>query len=309
MNPFAGMLGDYSVIMGNSGGDNRVEFGTRLDHSLWFESPNWNGFNLNALVSPGQNRATDSSNIAAGETDCTGGNIPGSGGLAGACNDGSFGTAYSVSLSYATGPLYLTGAYEMHRKVNRTSDLAVFDPNDVADESAAKIGVQYKFPTRTTFSAISERLRRNVPGYLMVQNERQRNGYWFAVSQDLDAKNSLHLGWAHAGRTPGDPGQHNTPALDPSGLGTANADNSSNMYTFAWKYQVDRQLGYYFNYAVTANHQYAHYDLGAGGRSVTTDCHDASNPDTTGFDPAGGAPRCWAGGRLQGASVGMRYTF
>src|SRR5216684_5324056 len=31
MNPFSGMLGDYSVVMGNSGGDNRVEFGTRLD--------------------------------------------------------------------------------------------------------------------------------------------------------------------------------------------------------------------------------------------------------------------------------------
>jgi len=40
MNPFSGMLGDYSVVMGNSGGDNRVEFGTRLDHSIWYESPN-----------------------------------------------------------------------------------------------------------------------------------------------------------------------------------------------------------------------------------------------------------------------------
>jgi len=25
--------------MGNTGGDNRVEFGTRLDHSVWYESP------------------------------------------------------------------------------------------------------------------------------------------------------------------------------------------------------------------------------------------------------------------------------
>ncbi|HXC20011.1 MAG TPA: porin, partial [Steroidobacteraceae bacterium] len=32
MNPFSGMLGDYAVVMGNTGGDNRVEFGTRLDH-------------------------------------------------------------------------------------------------------------------------------------------------------------------------------------------------------------------------------------------------------------------------------------
>ncbi len=34
MNPFVGEWGDYSVIMGNTGGDNRVEFGTRLDHSI-----------------------------------------------------------------------------------------------------------------------------------------------------------------------------------------------------------------------------------------------------------------------------------
>jgi predicted porin len=303
------MLGDYQVIMGNTGGDNRVEFGTRLDHALWYESPNWSGFQLNALISPGQNRATDDSNIAAGESDCTGGNVPGSGATQAACNDGSFGTAYSGSLSYSDGPLYITGAYELHRKVNRTSDLATYDPNDVADESAAKIGAQYLFPTHTTLSAIYESLRRNVPGYLSVQNERQRTGYWLALSQALDGKNSIHFGWAHANKTPGDPGQHNTPALDPSGLGTAGADNSANMYTFAWKYQMDHNLGYYFNYAMTANHQYAHYDLGAGGRSVTTDCHDASNPDTTGFDPNGNAPHCWAGGRLQGVSVGMKYTF
>ncbi|HWZ46664.1 MAG TPA: porin, partial [Herbaspirillum sp.] len=59
MNPFAGMLGDYAVIMGNTGGDNRVEFGTRMDHALWYESPNMSGFTVNALVSPGQNRAND----------------------------------------------------------------------------------------------------------------------------------------------------------------------------------------------------------------------------------------------------------
>ena len=31
MNLFSGMIGDYSAVMGNTGGDNRVEFLTRLD--------------------------------------------------------------------------------------------------------------------------------------------------------------------------------------------------------------------------------------------------------------------------------------
>src|SRR5271156_3557305 len=43
MNPFSGMLGDYAAVMGNTGGDNRVEFGTRIDHSMWYESPKFGG--------------------------------------------------------------------------------------------------------------------------------------------------------------------------------------------------------------------------------------------------------------------------
>jgi predicted porin len=302
MNPFSGQLGDYAVIMGNSGGDNRVEFGTRLTHAIWYESPNLSGFNFAALVSPGQNRATDNSNLASGDVDCAGGNVPGSGGTPVACNDGAYGSAYSASVGYRTGPLYLTGAYELHKGVNRTSDLPAFDPNDVADEHAAKIGVQYRFPTKTTVSAIYERLVRNVPESLEAQNERTRSGYWLAISQDLTAHDSLHFGWAHAGKTPGDPGQHNTP-------GGANPDNSANMFTLAVKHQVNRELSFYADFAQTLNRPAAHYDLGAGGRGVTTDCHDASNPDTSGFDPNGNGPHCWAGGRLQGVSVGAKYTF
>src|SRR5579872_6395277 len=107
MNPFSGMLGDYAVIMGNSGGDNRVEFGTRLDHSIWYESPKFWGFTFNALYSPGQNRSSSSDNIASGESDCTGGNIPGSGGTSAggpiACNDGAFSDAISADVVYSQG--------------------------------------------------------------------------------------------------------------------------------------------------------------------------------------------------------------
>src|ERR1039457_5484743 len=100
MNPFSGMLGDYSVVMGNSGGDNRVEFGTRLDHSFWWDSPNWSGFTMSLLASPGQNRASDNSITPSGEADCAGGNLPGSSASTPFCNDGSFGSAYSASMAY-----------------------------------------------------------------------------------------------------------------------------------------------------------------------------------------------------------------
>jgi hypothetical protein len=91
------MIGDYQAIVGNTGGDNRVEFGTRLDHSIWYESPNWGGVNFSLLFSPGQNRASNSDNIATAESDCTAGDTPGDGGIIPqTCSDGSFGNAVGL---------------------------------------------------------------------------------------------------------------------------------------------------------------------------------------------------------------------
>jgi predicted porin len=319
MNPFSGMLGDYQVIMGNTGGDNRVEFGTRIDHALWYESPTWSGFSFAALVSPGQNRSFDNSNISAGETDCAGGNVPGSGALPPSCNDGSFGNAFSASASFTHDAFYVTAAFEQHNNVNRTSDTIGFpttppedtqgDPNDIGNENAWKIGAQYTFVTKTTVGAIYEKLHRSIPSYLDYQNERSRSGTWLVLTQALTEKDVVSAGWAHANSTPGDPGTHNTP-------GGANPDNSANMYTVAWKHAFDPSTTIYADWAMTANHADAHYDLGAGGRAVTTDCHDASQ--LAAFDPTanggaggvtGNGPHCFAGGKLQGVSVGLNYKF
>jgi len=313
------MLGDYQVIMGNTGGDNRVEFGTRLDHSIWYESPHFGGFTFSALFSPGQNRASNSDNIASGESDCTGGNTPSSGGFT-SCADGSFSDAVSVSGAYTNGPLYVTAGYERHFKVNRSSDIALSDPTlntfrqteDVADEDAAKIAVRYVFPTKTTVGGIFESLHRYVPGDLAYQNERQRYGSWLVVSQQLTDDASLHFGWAHAFRTPGDPGQHNDsinpiPGGDPTAdfAAGAHAHNDADMLTAAFKYMITKDLTAYADWAMTINGSAAHYDLGAGGRAVTTDCHDA-------FGAQGGVgsnPHCWTGGRVMGVSAGLNYKF
>ena len=325
MNPFFAMIGDYQVIMANTGGDNRVEFGTRLDHSIRYQSPDWGGFVIDALVSPGQNRANNSDNIAAGESDCTGGNIPGSGGIAPlTCSDGSFGLATSASVSYSKKALYITGAYERHAKVNRSSDITglyasanaysvMLEGQDVADEDAGKVGLLYTLPTKTSIGGIFETLHRYVPQDLEFQNERQRLGTWFVASQKLRHNYSAHVGWAHAFRTPGDPGQHNDsnvvpPGGDPATDATAGAhvDNTANMFTVALKNQLSKNLTAYVDWAFTANGPAAHYDLGAGGRSVTTDCHDA-------FAAAGGLvgsnPHCWTGGQIMGVSAGMDLKF
>ena len=124
-NPFSGMWGDYAVVMGNTGGDNRVEFGTRVNHAIWYESPNMGRFQFNVMYAPGQNRSWISDNIASGESDCTGGNDPTSGNPVRVlnCVDGSFSDLISANVSYTSGGFYATAASEWHHAVNRQSDV------------------------------------------------------------------------------------------------------------------------------------------------------------------------------------------
>jgi hypothetical protein len=346
MNPFSGMLGDYAVIMGNSGGDNRVEFGTRLDHSIWYESPKLMGgtFSFDLLVSPGANRTYDNVVQSAGSPDCSGGNTPGSGNLPQNCDDGGFGTAYSADLKFEYGGFYATAAWELHHAVNRNSDgigsnspyygylvglgngvsplldwgtyntylneygQAFVNANgftppyltDVADEWAIKGGVQYVFDFGLAVSGIYEYMHRDLPPDLEFQNERQRNGLWFALSQDFSVKDNVSVGWAHAGSTPGDPGgQHN--------YNPGSTQDYANMYTIAWKHRFDKSLYWYLDAADTVNHGNAHYDLGAGGRGVTTDCHDGTNTVFTDYSSAG--PTTWGGCHPIGVSTGLNYKF
>jgi predicted porin len=339
MNPFSGMLGDYSVIMGNTGGDNRVEFHTRIDHSIWYESPKFgNLFSFDVLLSPGQNRTYNNVVQSSGSPDCNGGNMPGSGNLLLNCDDGGFDDAYSVDLKFEKGPIYVTAAYEMHKRVNRNSDgvgsnspiygylVSIGSPvidfatynayaaefplaaattspgylTDIADESAFKVGAQYTFDFGLAVSGIYEYLKRNLPAALQFQNERQRNGLWFALSEDFSPKDNVSIGWGHAGATPGDPGgQHNYNPLSRS--------NTADMYTIAWKHRFDKNLYWYIDAADTINKGNAHYDLGAGGRGLTTDCHDGTNTPFIDYSSAGNTT--WGGCHIIGFSTGMNYKF
>ena len=352
MNPFSGQLGDYAVVMGNTGGDNRVEFGTRLEHSIQYESPKYAGVSFDFLVSPGQNRTFDAVVQSSGSPDCSGGNIPGSGNLPANCDDGGFTSAVSLDLKYETKNLYITAAYERHNNVNRNSDgigsnnpfygfyfgppVAPGNPlfldmtpitiapanggttdtcgastcvttfplgaytTDIGTERAAKVGVQYIFDFGLTLSGIWESLHRTIPAYLQFQNERQRIGYWLAVTQDITPSMNVSAGWAHAGKTPGDPGgQHNFNPFAPA--------DTANMFTVAFKQKLDKQVFWYLDMAETFNHGNAHYDLGAGGRGLTTDCHDGTHTSQIDYSSAG--PTTWGGCRPKGVSMGMNYQF
>ena len=77
------------------------------------------------------------------------------------------------------------------------------------------------------------------------------------------------------------------------------------MLTVAYKHKYSENLTWYTNVAATFNAADAHYDLGAGGRAVTTDCHDAAGA-------SGGinaSPQCWTGTTIVGISTGLQWKF
>jgi len=298
------------------------------------------------MYAPGQNRSWISDNIASGEGDCTQGNDPTStANIPPNCVDGSFSDLVSANISYTSGGFYATAAGEWHHAVNRQTDIsAIFGQvntftcaggvcsvplaalvfpdatsqhlfnEDVADETAFKIGALYKFEsTGTTVGGIVEYMKRWVPGDLAFQNERTRWGTWAFVSQQVTPVDSVHVGWAHAFRTQGDPGQHNDATLTiftPTGVKGifATNENQADMVTLAWKHMFSKNLTWYTDIAATFNGPSAHFDLGAGGRAVTTDCHDATNTSST----SGGflaTPTCFTGTTLVGVSTGLQWRF
>jgi len=150
------------------------------------------------------------------------------------------------------GPLYLIAAYEKHKDVNRTSDeLPPFPAAGrwVKDENAFKAGIQYRLPTNTTLTSIVERMTRNAPD--PNATKRQRSGFWLAATQKVSANDDVNIGWAHAGKSPGDP------TVGP-------VDNKENMLASATSItQPASQL--VCGVCRQDNKDGAHYDLGASG--------------------------------------------
>jgi predicted porin len=330
MDPFSGTLGDYNSIMGNTGGDNRAEFDWRMDHAVWYESPIWNGLQFSALASPGQNYAQDNSDYSYGDAfQCNGasargsgsnfpnssGAIPGNIGGNG-CTDGSYGNAYSASLTYKNGPFSAIAAYELHQGVNRHGDDGLepgpfFAPIFLADGSqvftgvhnewAAKVGGGYRFNDGLgdlQLNAYYEWIRRDVTPLEQPFNERSRDGVFASATQYI-GKWALSASYTHAFRTPGNPAMLsvNDPVLAGAATLQGNLfDDSASQYAIGARYRFNTWASWYIVATELVQGPGAHYCLGASGHGYQVCSRDAAN------DTIGGAT-------IQAATTGLTFDF
>ncbi len=89
------------------------------------------------------------------------------------------------------------------------------------------------------------------------------------------------------------------------GLFTVANTNNADMVTATYKHKFGQNLTWYTAVAATMNGPNAHYDLGAGGRGVTTDCHSAFRR----VRRLESVPHCWVGPTLAGVSTGIQWRF
>jgi predicted porin len=329
MDPFANTLGDYNSIMGNTGGDNRAEFDWRMNHAIWYESPILSGFQLSALISPGQNYAQDNSDYSYGDyfqcngasTRGSGSNFPNTGGAVpgniggNGCTDGSYGNAYSAALTYKNGPFSAMGAYELHEGTNRRGDDGS-EPGQIApvfladgsqvmtgvhNEWAAKIGGGYRVNDGLgdlQLNAYYEWIRREVSPMEQPFNERSRDGVFASATQYI-GKWALSASYAHAFRTPGNPAMLsvNDPVLAPAATLQANLfDDSASQYAIGARYRFNQWASWYLVASTLRQGPGAHYCLGASGHGYQVCGRDAAN------DTIGGAT-------INSATTGMTFDF
>jgi predicted porin len=346
LNPFAGQLGDISVVMGNTGGDNRVEFGTRMDHVVLYNSPTWQGVSFDAAYAFGQNPDPYNNLMPLGSPDCTGSNNPGSGNLFLNCDDGGFNWAFSADVKYETGPLYLTAAYELHSQVNRSSDgigsnspyYAALAPCTAASPSplldcADFLAFAAEFPGAAAVSSppysvaydVADEWAMKVGGQYRFDFGLTISAMWEEMHRNVPAVMQFQnerqrtgdwvaLDYVFNGGVDrvavGWAHAGATPG-DPSGQHnfdpTKLGANQSNMYTIAYWHKIDKQLTFYIDAADTANDGNAHYDIGAGTHAIKTDCHDATHAMFIDYSSAG--PTTWGGCHPIGVSTGLNYKF
>jgi len=331
--PFHESIADYNSIMGNTGGDGRAEFDYRAPHAIWYESPILNGFQLKAMISPGQNSGENNSNFPYGEYSCSGGpaigngsGFPGNnqgqafdtGGVGGNyCNDGSFGTLYGGSLTYHGYGFTAIASAELHMNTNRTGDIYdatganIVLPNGnivtgsgVGNEWAVKLGGGYKFNDAigpAKIYVIGEHMQDDGAFSSTTFNERTQSNIYVSATQSYGPWD-FSVAYTHAWRTPGSAGTLTIPGsasdANPGGTSFAIQDVStaSSQYSAGVRYNFSQWASIYLVGTDLKNGPGAHFCLGPSGHGYNICGRDSFN-------------NTYGGNSIRGISSGLTFVF
>lgn len=233
---FVGTLGDYNGIMGNqTGGDTgfyasnpSAVFDLRTANTILYTSPDFSGFNFKAAYVLGHEG-----------------------------NDSGLSTSkiYSLSGTYANGPLFLTAAYEKHNGMGTAScnpgATCLGRDTDGYDRKAWKIGAGYKIGA-FKIGAAYESMDDNY-GY-QGHNSWMVNGAYTMGAMTLKAE------YLRAG---------DNDAWDDSG---------ANMWALGMDYAMSKRTTLQLTYAKMNNDDEAGYSLGQGPQVAPYTPYDGEDP-------------------------------
>jgi predicted porin len=219
LNPFGDTMADYRAIMGTVNG--KLSFGNRTDNTIMYMSQKWSGFQIMASTSEtGQENKVSTAST------------PGQ---------------YSVSATYAGGPLYVALAHEQ-----QSNGFGKFDSAG-AKEAGTRVGAGFTFGD-TKVGLVYENLKNDQSDSVYT-----RNAYYASVSQKIGAE-TLKLAYGRAED------------------GQSAADTGATLMSVGIDHTFSKRTTVYALYAKTKNDDGATYGLGtdaAGGAYAPTIAGDS----------------------------------
>ena len=243
-------LADYRSLWGAAGSLGSVA-SIRAQNSAMYTSPDLSGFTIKALGA-----ATNEN-----------GNNAGALGLpASSVQNPHY---YSVSGTYANGPLFATLAYEDNKTVGgATTDL---------NYKNWRTGVGYSFAGFKVGLAF-ERIKASGQA-VSVSNEVRRNAWYLPVSYQM-GNNTIKAAYTQAGKS-----NQRVGGVDVSG------NDGAKQYSVGFDHAMSKRTNVYALYTKVRNDNNGTYSLGGGGTGIAP-----VTPASIGADP-------------QGISVGMVHKF
>ena len=259
-------LADYRSIWGAVGSANIASI--RAENSVMYTSPNMSGFTIKALLAAQNEGGNDTGVKGAASTSVTNPHL------------------YSVSGTYANGPIFATLAYEDNKSANGAAAVVPNGPGILGSAAVPasdsnfknwRTGVGYSFAGFKVGLAFERiKLTGQSAG---VSQEAQRSAWYLPVSYQM-GNNTIKAAYTQAGKSNSKSG-----GVDTSG------NNGAKQFSVGFDHAMSKRTNVYALYTKVRNDSDGTYSLGGGATGIA-----AVNPASIGSDP-------------QGISIGMVHKF